>query len=379
MQKSYMDHEMLLDPAVLRVMSGKGSKKSKDDIEAGELVRLNTHHSEQFIMAALKKPLLALKACGVQFDNATIILDIATKFAPCNHCVNRINGFLNEIRNEIFPGNNYLVARVSWVQEYSQGSSPSEVSNKYHKKLVQQVKTVIEIDDKDRNYMLFCHVTPQMAKNLKSHKTPSGNSASTTPTVVSSVNKSLKNDLKDEHGNISLELESGKKTHVSPPRKNSASPSEKSLANINEVYAEIIGSNIGTPILPGKSVLDPDLELIPPPIRRVNPKNLDKSLQGESNQKDSQDLEVVSQLEIGKENQKSFTSETGDSQFSQQLYRNIEAFLDSQMKSHPVSVNYTIEDSDPSKGKQVSSQKLSFKDALMQKRVLDTSDNKQQK
>lgn len=361
LQKSYIDHDMLKDPAVTRVMTGKGSKKSKDDLDAGDLVRRNTHHSEQFIMAALKKPLLALKERGVQFDNSTIILDIATKFAPCNHCVNRMNGFLNEIRNEIFPGNNYLVARVSWFQEYSKGNSPSEVSVKYHNKLHPQETRIPEIDDKDRNYMLFCNVTPQMAKGIKTHKTPSGNSASQTPTVVSSVNESLKKDLKDAQGKIGLELGTGQKVFVSPPRRNALKSSPESLQNLQNIYDQIIGDGIGSPILPGSSLLDTDLDsLAPPSIKRSHHKNLGNMFKSVSSSSS------YFQLEAGKENEKPHTEYICESQFSahRQSFTSLipQCSIGGQDISCSMSYHYK-----QSSASQVT-KRLSFKDALVQRR-----------
>ncbi|MDC0857487.1 hypothetical protein OAP83_02095, partial [Rickettsiales bacterium] len=133
LHKSYFLTEEKEREDLEKLIEKQKVQHSSEEKEKGLLLRKHTHHSEQFIMAAMKKSLLALRESKFEFDNTTIILDIVTQLAPCNHCVNRMNSFLDEIRTD-FPGQNYLVARVSWLEAYSQGQSPSQISETYQQK-----------------------------------------------------------------------------------------------------------------------------------------------------------------------------------------------------------------------------------------------------
>jgi hypothetical protein len=281
LHKTYFCKEVQEREALQKLIQESKVKQSLEDKEIGRLLRQHTHHSEQFLMAAMKKSLLALQESKFEFDNATIILDIITQLAPCNHCVNRINDFLNEIRDEIFPGQNYLVARVSWLEAYNQGQSPSQISETYHQKTQERdsyLSEPIEISDTKKNYMFFCKVTPEMAQDHSKYSTPSGNSA----VKASSVSSSSKSQEREDLSKIEMTFGSGLGFCISPPRQNPR-PTQASVQNLRKEYDAMLLKGTGEAISVTASCLDfgPDevdpvaLEryegsaLVPPPIVRM--------------------------------------------------------------------------------------------------------------
>ncbi|MBL6784806.1 MAG: hypothetical protein ISQ32_00705 [Rickettsiales bacterium] len=231
LQKDYLKDDMLKDPNVRKVIGGLSRKVSSPEIEdAGSKVRIKTHHSEQFIVGALYKSLLALKNSGVNLEDTNFVLDIATKLAPCNHCINRINDFLNLVRDELFPGNNFFVTRVSWLNEYQKGNSPSEVSENYENQDTKLTDEFVEISDPKKNYMLFCKVTEEMARNTDLVLTASGRKASRSSSVLSSNHRAY-------HGssaNINISTGDSYKL-LSPPK------SKNKLFSNNMGLSELLG------------------------------------------------------------------------------------------------------------------------------------------
>ncbi|MBT4988916.1 MAG: hypothetical protein HOM96_00030 [Rickettsiales bacterium] len=218
LHQDYLDKDLLSDSVVKKILGGVDRSDSSDEIEeAGTKIRIKTHHSEQFFIAAIYKTLLALKDAGSEFSDTSFILDISTRLAPCNHCVNRINDFFDHIKSELFPDNNYFVVRISWLESYLDGQSPSDISLQYEDRSTELSDEYVDITDSNKNYVLAFKATEQIAAASNILPTKSGRAAETSIPVSSSNNKYMGVSKKTA---LSISV-AEQNTLISPPRQNS--------------------------------------------------------------------------------------------------------------------------------------------------------------
>ncbi|MBL6784808.1 MAG: hypothetical protein ISQ32_00715 [Rickettsiales bacterium] len=171
----YNSEELDDHPIVKRLISFKREDLHDGDIDSHQhqqLLRV-THHSEQFILAAISKTLdkiLNIKdsEVNIPIHNATFLLDISTELSPCDHCMRAINDFMSYFR-ELIEGNNVFISRISWF-------------NKYSNSFVSSNKTFddresIRFDEFDKNYFVISRINKTILNRTNNVFTDEGRNA----------------------------------------------------------------------------------------------------------------------------------------------------------------------------------------------------------
>ncbi|MBT4988914.1 MAG: hypothetical protein HOM96_00020 [Rickettsiales bacterium] len=227
----YSTSLLLKDPDIKSLLRlGQNNAKKACLEEKGHELREQTHHSEQFFIAAIYKSLLALKDSKLDLKDSTFILDIATELAPCDHCVRAIDDLFNHLRN-IVDGNNYFIARLTWLKEYH-GRSPSVVSASSRRS--ELLDGQIDIDDANKNYFFTLRATERMLNAAGTVMTGSGIAARDSTSILSS------NTHEDPYANMhNIAISNGHNQFSDSPPRSKTKPGRNKVNEINAAFLRI--------------------------------------------------------------------------------------------------------------------------------------------
>ncbi|MDC0857483.1 hypothetical protein OAP83_02075 [Rickettsiales bacterium] len=190
LRSAYARTELDADPIVKSLKKLAREKLTNGELNSAQHQALlkSTHHSEQFILAAISNTLNKMLSSKdpdlkASITKATFLIDISTKLAPCNHCMGAIDDFMNYFRArmkmEDISSQNIFVSRISWLNEYRDSFvSQNSRTSQHYEELV--------LDDFMQNYFLTCHINKTVLKQLDQVFTRQGENASGSAPLLSS-------------------------------------------------------------------------------------------------------------------------------------------------------------------------------------------------